>query len=72
MNIDKVLNLIRLLGKYLAICTVIAAVLHGIIFLGAVSVIHRKLDRHTHLGGGSGRIVAQAACVFAVFQKDGK
>ncbi|MFH1114867.1 MAG: hypothetical protein V1792_13210, partial [Pseudomonadota bacterium] len=47
-------------------------VLHGIIFLGAVSVIHRKLDRHTHLGGGSGRIVAQAACVFAVFQKDGK
>ncbi len=32
MNIDKVLNFIRLLGKYLAICTVIAAVLHGIIF----------------------------------------
>ncbi|MDQ7785350.1 MAG: hypothetical protein RDU20_20875 [Desulfomonilaceae bacterium] len=32
MNIDKVLDLIRLLGKYLTICTVIAAVLHGILF----------------------------------------
>jgi hypothetical protein len=32
MNTDKVLNLIRLLGKYLTICSVIAAVLHGIIF----------------------------------------
>lgn len=32
MNIDKLLNVIRVVGKYLTICTVIVAVVHGIVF----------------------------------------
>jgi hypothetical protein len=31
-NIDKILNLIRLLGKYIAICSVIVAILHGVVY----------------------------------------